>query len=206
MTGYRQHLKQERMRTEQLRAVGLVLMLFGVVALVTSAFFLAGAGARQLKGLPPEGGTLGPIVVTAKNTLLQVSVFQPLVREGWSYIEGEVLSEAGSVLLRFGGELWRESGVDSEGAWSEADADYELRILVTEPGTYHIAFEAETGHVGMMSTVPPGEIAGAMHVSVQPLKGSPVPFRTAGLLALIIGFLLHEMATGAVSRLLARSE
>lgn len=194
---------QAEREARRLAAVGVVLMLFGVAALLTSFFFLAPLGKRTAASVPVEGGTVGPIVLTAPRTLLHVRVRQSLHDEGWSYVEGKLLDQQQSIGVEFGGEVWYETGSDSDGPWSARKSEFDLHVLVPEPGTYHFSFATEAWQTRTMRIVPPGEVAGPMFVVVQPQTGSPVPFRTAGLLALLIGFILHETATGAVCRWLA---
>lgn len=206
MKAYRARRRREVIENSRPAAVGVVLLAFGAAALLTSFYFLLGKGPREIAILAPAGGTVSDIAVAAPDTVLHVTVQQALLRDGWSYIAGKLIGPGHDVLLEFGHELWRESGVDRRGSWSASHLAYDLHVTVPEPGTYQLAFEAETGHMGTMSVVPAREIADAMKVVLQPREGSAVPFRTAGLLALLAGFIMHESATGALRRRLGRRE
>lgn len=182
-------------RNEKLRAAGIVLMAFGLVSLITAIFFARQSGAALVQSLPAEGGIVGPVEITKENTVLHITVQQSFSQDSWSYIEGDVLDAEQEPLFSFGDELWRESGYDSDGAWSESDSTYDLKVTIPEKGTHYLELTAE---LAAPST------ASSMSIRVEPQAGSTVPFIAAGIIGLILGLILHEMATGAIIRALGK--
>lgn len=181
-------------RNENLRAAGLALMAFGLVSLITSLFFVRQSGAALVQSLPAEGGILGPIEIARENTVLHITVQQWFRQDAWSHIEGEVLDAEQEPLFSFGDELWRESGHDSDGPWAEADTEYDLKVTIPEKGAHYLEFTTELSAPN---------VASPLAIRVETKVGSTVPFIAAGIVGLILGLILHEMATGAIIRSLA---
>ena len=73
-------------------------------------------------------------VIQEENTVLLVELKQPLVNDGWSYVNGEVMDQAENVLFAFGAEMWRESGYDG-GHWTETQNTYDFKVTMPKPGT-----------------------------------------------------------------------
>lgn len=188
---------------ETMRAVGLVLMGFGIVSLITALFFTGGRGKSVTKSLPAEGGIVGPIEVSKDNTVLEVGVRQPLNKDGWSFIEGEVLDKDQEYLFGFGEEVWRESGYD-QGYWSETDDAFDLKVTIPKKGTYFLSFTTESAptmslrRTSLRRRKNDRPVAGNIWITVQPKMGSTVPFFIAGLVGLILGFIVNRIgAAGA---------
>ena len=168
---------------EKLKAIGIIMILFGIVSLITSAFFTMGANEPVAYQLPPEGGTVGPIVTEEENTVLLIEIKQHMSSNGWIFVEGEVMDDDEEYLFGFGEELWHESGYD-EGPWTEWKTDFDLKVTLPEKGTFYLGFKTESQPA---ATTP-------INVKVQKKVGSSVPHFAAGLLGLIFGFVLYRIA------------
>ena len=168
---------------EKLKAVGVIMILFGIVSLFTSAFFTMSASKPVSFQLPPEGGTVGPIKTKAENTVLLIELKQHMNSNGWIFVEGEVMDDDEEYLFGFGEELWHESGYDG-GPWTEWKTDFDLKVTIPEKGTFYLGFKTESQPA---ATTP-------INVKVEQKVGSTVPHFAAGLLGLILGFVLFRIA------------
>ncbi len=192
-------------RNERLRAVGLVTLAFGALCLVSAIFFVGDRAPPRSEVIGSTGGTIGPLEIADDSTVLHVHVQQYVFKTGWSYIEGELLDSEQEGLFSFGDEVWYETGRDSDGPWSERDNEFDLKITIPTAGTYFLAFTVDSGLTAFINPPPtPDEYLSDITVRIHTKSGSTVPFFAAGILGLILGFVMHEMATGAVLRRLAR--
>jgi len=168
---------------EKLKAVGIIMILFGIVSLITSAFFTMDAGKPVTFQLPAQGGTVGPITTKQKDTVLLLDVSQYMNENGWIFVEGEVQNADEEYLFGFGDELWHESGYD-EGPWTEWHTDFDLKVTLPDEGTYYLGFTTQSK--------PPA--TAPIVVKVEQKVGSTVPHFAAGLLGLIFGFIVFRIA------------
>lgn len=74
-------------------------------------------------------------------------------------------------------EFWRESGFDSDGAWSEADLSSSWYIRVDEPDTYRVVIDGDE-----QSTNPTADF----RLHTEPNKTSVTPFILAGVFSLFL--------------------
>jgi hypothetical protein len=176
--------------------MALVLVVFGVVCLITAGFFSISRGTSIQKDLPLEGGIVGPVEVKTDNTVYLIKVFQYIRKDNdWSAVTGNVLDQDKNYLFGFGQEFWKESGYDSDGRWTESKTKYDMKVTLPK-GTYYLEFETDRT---------PGIDTG-ISVSVSKKMGSSLPFLAAGILALIIGVVMNEIANQTISKLVEQME
>lgn len=172
------------------KQTALALIGFAVLSFVTALFFNMSTGKEIVIALPPEGGIIGPITVEKERQVYQITVAQNITRNGqWNHVEGAVLDENKNHLFSFGEEFWKESGYDVEGSWSERKTDYTIKVTL-QKGIYYLGFDAEN--------VGPG--SSKIHVIAKPKGGSVVPLFTAGVILLIMGVIMNEMASGSIGK------
>ena len=188
------------------------MMGFGVLCLLTAAYFAFSGTTMATTSLPPQGGRIGPLTITKANTILSVEVHQPFRTDGWSYLEAEVQDPEGEYLFGFGDELWAESGRDSDGAWHEEKTDYDVDLTIPQAGTYYLAFSGSdsthpqgTQQVGVSPGQPNWSPGGDFAVKVVQRHGSWVPFLPPGIIALLLGPILFYFGSAKLRRALANA-
>ncbi len=179
--------------------LALVYAAFGILALLTALVY--GGGGEPL--IPAAGAagdgyqtvrfneTVGPVSVREADTVLDIRVSKPLPQRSWAYVEVEILDEDKTRLLSLGDEVWRDSGVDQDGAWSENVTRYSGSVVLDEPGRYYFRVVGEPGSPGVDERVGLAVAAGG---------GSTVLFWVAGLTALAIAFVLHTRHRRSLNR------
>lgn len=176
--------------------LALVLIVFGVVCLITAGFFSISRGTSIQKNLPLEGGIVGPIEVKKDTTVYLIRVFQFIRNDNdWSAVTGNVLDQDKNYLFGFGQEFWKESGYDSDGRWTESKTKYDMKVTLPK-GTYYLEFETDRS---------PGVDSG-ISVSVSKKMGSSLPFLIAGILALILGVVMNEIANQTIVKIVGQME
>ena len=180
------------------RAIGISIIMFGILSLFTALFFDASGGAAssfELSG----AGEIGPIEVTEDNTVLQVLVRLPVRQiqdtygygdapNGWAVVTGELLSANKDTLFSFSDELWAESGYD-EGHWTEIKNNYDLKLTVPAKGTYYMYMDIESKDLEL----------GTLGVRVDRMVGSTVPHFAAGFLGLLLGLLVFLVSRSQIA-------
>jgi len=163
---------------------------FAVLSFVTALFFNVTTSSLVSKSLPPSGGIVGPIAVDSNRSVLQIKVAQDVPRNGpGNQVTGVVLDEKKNALFSFGEEFWSETGYDDGGSWAEQKTSYDIKITL-QKGTYFLELDSDD----------PSASTSQIRVIVKKKGGSAVPFFTAGIIALIIGVIMNEMAKGTISR------
>lgn len=77
-------------------------------------------------------------------------------------------------------EFWRESGRDSDGAWSEAKLSFSWFVRIDEPDTYQFLIDADEKSTSASAD---------FHLHMEPNKASTTPFIFAGFFSLFLIFM-----------------
>jgi len=170
-------------KPKTLTQIAIALIVFGSICLISALFVNFSRGKSISKSLPLQGGIVGPIQVKKDRTVYLVEVFQRVNYGQWSSVTGNVLDQDKNYLFGFGEELWAESGRDSEGTWAESKNSYKMKMTL-QKGTYYFEFESERSR----------NVSGNITILVHRKRGSPLPFLIAGIIALIIGVVVNEIA------------
>ena len=134
--------------------------------------------------------------------MVEIAITDRDVKEGWSYVETDLLAEdRETVLTSFGAEHWQESGRDSEGSWTESDQNSDIRITVPKPGIYYLQFRSEEG--AKNSTFASTNQT-KIHVVIKHLRGTTTIFNWFGLILLVIGVVLNEIRNQTIITILLR--
>ncbi|TDF37213.1 hypothetical protein EYS14_13725 [Alteromonadaceae bacterium M269] len=130
---------------------------------------------------------IGPIIVEKPGEVFEVKVKGSLPDNHWTFVEVELLDGNEEYLYSFGQELWRESGRDSDGKWSEAKRDFETKITFPVTGFYYLNFIVESKRSVHPKT---------LKVTLLKRKGSDLPHFWLGMLCFVIGLILVEIKYG----------
>lgn len=177
-----------------LRPIGWVVTLFGGFSLFSALFFTSQLGAPIKGKLPKDGGLTEAFVTPKKNTVVKIEVSQPILHDNiWTFVTGEILDAEQEVLFSFSEELWRETGYSEGQFWRETKSKFDLKVTLPNPGTYYVHLETERTpkpHAG-------GQVYsrfGDLYWKVTALNGSTVPLFAGGLIGLIFGVILLQIA------------
>ncbi len=163
---------------------------FAVLSFVTALFFNVTTGELIREALPSTGGIVGPITIDSNRSVLQVKVSQDVPRNGpGNQVTGIVLDEKKNALFSFGEEFWSETGYDADGSWAEQKTAYDIKITL-QKGSYFFELDSDS----------PAASQSKIHLIVKKKGGSAVPFFTAGIICLIVGVIMNEMAKGTIAR------
>ncbi len=182
-------------KRKTLTKIANTLIAFGCICLISALVVNFSRGKSISKSLPLQGGIVGPIQVKKDRTVYLVEVFQRVGNGQWSSVTGNVLDQDKNYLFGFGEEFWAESGRDSEGPWAESKNNYKMKVTL-QKGTYYFEFESERSRY----------VSGNITISVNRKLGSPLPFLIAGILALIIGVALNEIANQTFTKMIEAIE
>ncbi|WP_120498152.1 hypothetical protein [Kiloniella sp. EL199] len=169
----------EKHKTD-LGKVALVLLGFAILFLGTG--FVLSTTSDVTKGNYQLNDSIGPLEVTSDYTVYNIDVQGYLEDKSWLYLELVLQNSQKEYLFSFGKELWRESGYDSDGAWSESESHFSQKITIPKKGTYFLAI------TGGSSTN-----RGSMKVNITEQAASALPHMWIGVLLLIIGIILNEI-------------
>lgn len=139
----------------------------------------------------------GPLVTEKSNAVVELVVVDGSVKEGWSYVETELLDAKGTSLMSFGGEKYHETGRDSDGPWSEAVRDNDIRLTIPDPGTYFLRVRVEGGDKRSTRSSDRTQQT-KIYISADYLRGSNGLYIWVGVLLLIIGVVLNEIRNRTV--------
>ena len=116
-------------------------------------------------------------------------------------LEGMFLDQDKNYLFGFGKELWKESGFDSDGSWTEQDTDLNIKITFNKSGTYYLRFNADSNNTGTSTTSSfnsQSNSSSDLQVTVSPKRGSSLIHFILACISLILGiglFLFGHLTT-----------
>jgi hypothetical protein len=164
--------------------IAVVFICFSMACFIAAYIFNQDKGAYDYTILPPYGGIVGPIELTRDKSVLLVDVKQDLSGDNkWSSIYCSLLDEKKEYLYGFGKDLYRESGRDYDGYWSEQVTKMQSKLTIPKKGIYFLQFEAERS----------SNVSTDIEVTVSQKVGSALPFFVLGLVSLGIGLIMYKM-------------
>ena len=178
-----------------------MLIAFSMLCFITSCFMNMNTDAVIKKGIPLTGGEIGPIEVNTDYSVYNIYIEKHLSNNSWSFVGGDVLDQDKNYLFGFGKELWRESGFDSDGPWTEQDTDLNIKITFNKAGTYYLRFNDESSSTttsAINSFNPQPDSLSDLQVTVSPKRGSSLIHFILGCISLVIGvglFLFVHLTT-----------
>ena len=176
-----------------------ILIAFSMFCFITSCFMNMNADSAIEKNIPTTGGEIGPIEVSKDYSVYNVHVEKYISNNSWSFVGGDVLDQDKNYLFGFGKELWKESGFDSDGSWTEQDTDLNIKITFNKAGIYFLRFNDESSN---STTLQQSNSLSDIQVTVSPKRGSSLIHFILGCISLIIGvglFIFVHLTTKEVS-------
>ena len=180
--------KDQKKSANNLTKIMGVLIAFSMVCFLTSCFMNMNADSVIKESISISGGEIGPIEVNKNYSVYNVHVEKYLGNNSWSFIGGDVLDQDKNYLFGFGKELWKESGFDSDGPWTEQDSDLNIKITFNKAGIYYLRFNDDSNNTTTPSTFnsQPNHLSD-LRVTVSPKRGSSLIHFILGCISLIIG-------------------
>ncbi|MFV2055165.1 MAG: hypothetical protein ACC707_01815 [Thiohalomonadales bacterium] len=153
-----------------------ILFIYGLFSLVVAFAMSFSTGKEIRQSVSMAGGEVGPIQVTDANSVYLIDVFQSVGSNSWSSITIDVLDENKQYLFAFGDELWKESGYDSDGSWTESNNSFNIKVTFPKEGIYYLSLAGENSNNN------PNALA---RVTVNQKIGSSLAFSIIGILSLL---------------------
>ncbi len=170
--------------------LGLVFVGFSFLFFAT-AYYFASWTHSELKKISSYH-LYGPIKTSESNTVLEIKIVNSPPRNGWAYVEADLLDEKNNTLMSFGGETYHESGVDGGERWEESIDFNGIRVVIPESGIYYLKFRVQTGrnsNVGFFESYKETKLT----VKVRHIRGSNGPLKIIAWILLIVGVLMNEI-------------
>ena len=182
----------------------LALVFFGFAVLYFATAFFFGQKTYSSSKTVAANQLYGPIKTKQENTVVVIKITNRAVREGWHYMEAELLDfNQDKVLMTFAGEAWHETGRDYDGPWSESERETDLRITIPQAGAYFLSFSIEGGPKHSRTAK---DLTDKIRLSITEhhLKGSTTVFNRLGILLFVIAVVLNEIQNLSIIKLIIR--
>lgn len=179
---------------ELLLYCSLMLFCFSAISFFTSMYYGVSESITKNFVLPNNGGEFGPIESSKSEAVFEVKVQQNLKiagrsqstgyrvsRENWSSIEVNVEDNEDHFIFSFGDDLWFADGYDEGYYWSESNESFDMKFVLPEKGKYYFDVDVQSNEV---------ENIGIINVEITELRGSVLPFRIAGFIAVFAAIIL----------------
>ncbi len=175
---------EKKIAKKTTKQCAVIFLIFGILCIITSFVLGCDKDKAQVHKLPPEGGLIGPITYNDDKTIILIEVEQQIMDFEWSSVTGELLDENKNYLFGFGDEFWSESGVDSEGAWSESVSNFDTKITIPKKGTYYYRISSERSP----------RVRTPIDVSISIKLASGLALMIAGIIAIIISVVFNQVS------------
>ena len=180
----KKHQDQKTLSNDDMIKIIGIFIAFSILCFITSCFMNMNTDSVIKENISTTGGEIGPIEVKKDYSVYNVHVEKYIGDNSWSFIGGDVLDQDKNYLFGFGKELWRESGFDSDGPWTEQDTDLNIKITFNKAGTYYLRFNDDSND----ATTSQSNNLSDLQVTVSPKHGSSLIHFILGCIALIIIF------------------
>lgn len=164
-------------KKEEYRKIAIALLGFAVICFITSLFLNMNVGKTLKAKVPASGGIIGPVEVKKDYSVYEIKVNQYIPTYGtWSFVGGDVLDENKEYLFGFGKEFWKEQGYDSDGSWSEAVTNFDMKVTFPKKGAFYLEFKADMSRP---------DAGGEISVIMSPKRGSSLAHVILGIISII---------------------
>ena len=99
----------------------------------------------NFQDIPEQGLTHKPIELKREGSVHLLKLTTKIQDNSWAWGGVELLDKSQQVVNAFERDFWRESGRDSDGAWSESDLKQTSYFRLDNPGTYYPRFFVDKG-------------------------------------------------------------
>lgn len=201
---WKKQATRKQQNQELLVSTGMVLLGFGVIALILAA--IAWNMGSTVATETAQLSTTNPIVSIPVNfedgsrpAMVKIKMQGSLPLNSWAEVDVSVVDPQDVELYVFSQEFWHESGRDSDGAWEESDYSGTGKFVPGLDGTHEIEVELGERSSGV----------NGMTVQVEVVKNHMLPtwFLGFGIIGTILGIILlavaHPKTTGNVLEFLA---
>lgn len=178
--------------------VAMVFIAFAILYFATAAFYDLSTDTKKYTIRADQ--TVGPIVSTKANTVVQISVHNLSLRQNWAFVETSVVDQNGNLVTSFGGDTFHESGYDSEGSWTEAKTENDVKVVLPARGRYFLKFKVSGGDKFQRTGTDKTEST-RLRVAVDQKRGGSTILNVLGIIILVIGVVLNEIRNRTVINL-----
>jgi len=180
--------------------IAMVLAVFALLYSVSAGFF--STSSSSVTKVVAASNLYGPIEIRRPNRVIRISVKNTGPRQGWAFVEGEILDVNKKPVLSFGGSYWHESGYD-DGHWSERESKKDVLARFPKPGIYFLKFKVEGGNkrerTGKDITA-----SSKLTVGLDYRRGSSIFFNWLAGLLLAGAIILNEKQNRSIRRFFKR--
>jgi len=166
-------------------------LFFALPLLMAASMFFNRGGERTVETVAlsnrDKNVEMQTLPATEDGQLLKFSgSIRQLVNNSWFGVDIALLDSDNEEVYSKYLEFWRESGIDSDGAWSEAKVNLSWFVRIDEPDTYRVVVNGDEN-----STNPDADF----RLSVEPNRVSMTPFLAGAMLAFLLAMMSRAKAT-----------
>lgn len=181
--------------------VAMVFIAFAILYFATAAFYDLSTDSKKYTVNASQ--TVGPIVSRKSNTVVQISVVNLSVRQSWAFVETSVVDQKGGIVTSFGGNMYHESGYDSDGSWSESEKESDVKVVLPAAGQYFLKFKVSGGSAYQTRGTDKTR-SSRLSVTVEQKRGGSTILNVLGIIILVLGVVLNELRNRTVINLASR--
>ncbi|OSM07142.1 hypothetical protein [Magnetofaba australis] len=173
---------------------GLLCLALALLYVLTGAGLSTSSKSVQLNQLSLYPNTYGPFTIQRKSQPVEFSIHVNQSQQSWTAIDSELIDKpGGSAITGFSGDLWRESGRDSDGAWSDEQTEATMRLTLSGPREYYLRLKVRQGAITDVGNGRDATLSAPISIRLDYLRGSSASYDKGALLLLILGLVLDRI-------------